>query len=285
MAKLKFNPLIEEKDDGLIIPDVGIWNEEKYRLLGHYCHVFTTSMRSKWARLVYIDIFSGCGLSRIKDNKKIYRSSPLIALSLPIKFDNYIFCEADEEKFESLKIRARKILPNHVINFLNCDCNTDIDKINNAIPRFSKETTTLYFCFADPYDLSLKFATLKKLCAVRKIDFLILLATGMDGNRNFKNYFDPDNQKIEQYLDNQNWREIFKSQYIDGSQFPVFLIEQYKENMRALGYIDPPNMYSIRIPGKNVQLYKLGFFSKHSLGNSFWQEIQKYGDNQLSLNF
>ena len=30
------------KDDGLITPEVGSWNEEKYKLVQYYCELFAT---------------------------------------------------------------------------------------------------------------------------------------------------------------------------------------------------------------------------------------------------
>ncbi len=81
MAAKKIDPIINVEDDGLIIPEVGAWGEKKYKLVGGYCDIFTTGMRYKWGKLVYIDLFSGSGYARIKDTNKIVKSSALISLS------------------------------------------------------------------------------------------------------------------------------------------------------------------------------------------------------------
>src|SRR5947208_1832557 len=100
MAK-NFNPLILVENDGLSIPEIGNWGETKYKLVGGYCEIFTSGMRYKWDKLVYIDLFAGSGYARIKGSNKILRSSALIALSVTNPFHKYIFCEADIDKLDS----------------------------------------------------------------------------------------------------------------------------------------------------------------------------------------
>jgi three-Cys-motif partner protein len=96
MSKPKFNPIIPLEDDGLFIPEVGAWADEKYKLLGGYSEIFTTGMKNLWDNLVYIDLFAGAGYAKIRGTNKIRMSSALIALSVSHKFDKYILCEVDE---------------------------------------------------------------------------------------------------------------------------------------------------------------------------------------------
>ena len=67
-----FNPILPANDDGLFIDEVGEWSESKYKLIGNYCNLFTKTMYSKFERLVYIDLFSGCGYSKIRNSTKMY---------------------------------------------------------------------------------------------------------------------------------------------------------------------------------------------------------------------
>jgi hypothetical protein len=47
------------QDDGLVTPIVGVWAEEKYRLVECYARIFATAMKRKWDMRVYVDLFSG----------------------------------------------------------------------------------------------------------------------------------------------------------------------------------------------------------------------------------
>jgi hypothetical protein len=42
-------------------------------------------------------------------------------------------------------------------------------------------------------------------------------------------------------------------------------------------------MKEIRSNEKNLPLYHLAFFSKHPRGYQFWDQVLKYGTDQLSL--
>jgi hypothetical protein len=81
------------EDDGLTCPAVGPWAETKYRLLALYYELFSTGMKNKWDQRVYIDLYAGAGYCRIQGTKTILKGSPIIAMTLPNRFDRYIFCE------------------------------------------------------------------------------------------------------------------------------------------------------------------------------------------------
>lgn len=275
-----FNPIIEIQDDGLIIPEVREWSLQKYRLLGAYCDIFTTSMKEKWNNLVYIDLFAGAGYSRIKETGKILRSSALIAGSIPNIFSKYIICEENEEKFQALNKRSQALSIN--VDVLHGDSNKMIDQVRAKIPKFSKWNTVLSFCFVDPFSLNLDFSTIKSLGQDLNVDFLILLALGMDANRNLGAYLDENNNRIAKFIDNEDWRQKFEEQY-NGRDFMRFLSDEYDKSMMKLGYVKPAQKHQIRSSNKNLPLYHLAFYSKHPRGNDFWNKIQKYSNFQTEL--
>ncbi len=58
------------RDDGLIAPDVGAWTEEKHRLVSLYSTLFSSSMKAKWSRRTYVELYAGAGLSKICGTSK-----------------------------------------------------------------------------------------------------------------------------------------------------------------------------------------------------------------------
>lgn len=278
--KKNFDPIIPCKDDGLIIPEVGIWSLEKYQLLGGYCDIFTKGMRSKWNNLVYLDLFAGAGLSRIRENGNIVKSSSLIALSVPEKFDCYVFCEQDPNNYDALADRVNKE-NRSIAHLFNADCNEEIAKIKKVIPAYSRDNTVLTFCFLDPHHLNLHFETVQTL-ANDLVDFLILQALHMDANRNLKNYIVENSEKIGVYLGNKNWRDDFKKSKLLPKDFVKFLADQYDSKMKELGYLTAIR-HAIKLPEKNVPLYYLTFYSKHERGVDFFKKVDDYSTNQLSL--
>lgn len=81
------------EDDGLFIPEVGLWSAHKHHFLRRYIDAFTTTMRMKrWSGLHYVDLFAGAGIERLKDNGLDW-GSPLIAAQAPHRFARLHLCE------------------------------------------------------------------------------------------------------------------------------------------------------------------------------------------------
>ncbi|UKT62722.1 three-Cys-motif partner protein TcmP [Pedobacter mucosus] len=281
----KYSPINEVYDDGLSIPEVGEWGLEKYRLVGQYANLFTSTMRSKWENLVYIDLFSSSGYAKIETSGKIVKSSALIALSLPTPFSKYIFCDEDINLINALEVRVNRDFPHADVTFIKGSCNEKIKEILSHVPAYSKSNRVLSFCFVDPFALEIHFMTLKLLGRLR-MDFLILVATGMAAKRNEMNYKKPTNRTIEYLLEDPNWRSSYKGEIDTADQsFTQFVSDKLKSNFKLLGYNDIEDFHAVkyRLKGKSVLLYHLAFFSKDKQGNKFWTIAKNYVNEQTSL--
>lgn len=281
----KYYPITEVADDGLIIPEVGEWGLEKYRLVGQYANLFTSTMSSKWENLVYIDLFSSSGYAKIETTGKIVKSSAMIALSLPTAFSKYIFCDEDINLINALEQRVKRDFPNADVTFIKGSCNEKIKEILGHIPSYSKTNRVLSFCFVDPFALEIHFLTLKLLGRLR-MDFLILIATGMAAKRNEMNYKKPTNKTIEFLLEDPNWRSYYKGEIDTADQsFTQFVSDKLKSGFKILGYSDIEDFHAVRyrLKGKSVLLYHLAFFSKDKQGNKFWNIAKNYVNEQTSL--
>jgi len=271
-------------DDGLFTPDVGPWAEEKYKLVDLYCSMFSTSMKNKWDYRIYIDLYAGSGRSINRNTNKILPGSPLLALSVKDKFDKYIFCEIDSNILKVLEKRVSTPYPNIDVSFIAGDCNTNVNKILGEFPSEYLTPKTLSFCFIDPFNIGIKFETIKAL-SKRKIDFLILFAGGIDGNRNEGEYVKPDNFTVDEYLGINDWRPKWEEVKKTRLSFAQYLAMEYCSQMENLGYIKPPTtkVPVVRSSDKNLPLYHVAFFSRHKLGNKFWDQVLKYSNPQQTL--
>jgi three-Cys-motif partner protein len=279
-----FNPLIEAENDNFEIPEVGAWSIQKWKLMGTYCSIFTSGMRNIWDQLVYIDLFAGAGFARIKGTDRIYYASPLIAMSIPVKFDKYILCEKDPKLFKALKKRVDEISPKLNVDLIKGDSNKKIKSIKEKIPSYRKGNTLLPFCFVDPFSVKLHFRIIEEL-ADGLMDFLILLALHMDANRNFQKYLDDNSKRIELFVGDSNWRQEFQKYDSDGKAFINYLAEKYDRNMLNLGYKKPEHKHQVRSNIKNLPLYYLAFYSKHERGNDFYRKVKRTATGQTQFNF
>jgi three-Cys-motif partner protein len=234
--------------------------------------------------LVYIDLFAGAGHSRIIETGNTYLSSALIAMSIPVPFSKYILCEENKERFDALQSRVQRNFSHLDVTLINGDSNKIVDRVLKSIPSYKKGNTLLPFCFVDPYSLNLHFHTIEILGSGRLMDFLILQALHMDGNRNLSKYLKEENEKIALYLGNDNWRLEFNKSCKDyTANFVKFLADQYLLKMSFMGYIPEKNMHQIRSNEKNLPLYYLAFYSKHPRGIDFYKRVEKYSNPQLKL--
>jgi len=272
-------------DDGLVSPEVGPWAEEKHRLVSLYSTLFSSGMKAKWSRRIYVELYAGAGFSRVRGTSKFIFGSPLLALRMKESFDKYVFCEEKPMNINALKTRVLKIAPDADVAYVRGDCNRSASEILAEIPRGSTTDTALSLCFADPFDISLEFDTIRTLANNRYIDFLVLLALGMDANRNYELYLREDADKVDKFLGSDTWRERWATAQWDAVKFTRFLAEEFTKSMATLGYIPPPHymMKEVRSHEKNLALYRLALFSRHERAYKYWEQVLKYSTDQTTF--
>ena len=272
-------------DDGLPTPEIGAWGEEKYRHVQLYASLFIKSMRTKWDALVYLDLYAGSGRSRIRGTKRIVNASPLLIIGMPDSFDKYIFCEGDEGYTQALETRCRRDFPDRNVTIIPGDANASVDNIIAEMPRPGRNYKVLGFCFLDPFHMqNLYFSTIESL-SQRFIDFLVLIPSSMDANRNEHNYVQTRNKTLENFVGNPEWRSRWKKEKASGKSFECFVVEEFGRSMQKLRYIDRGinETKLIRSDDKNLPLYRLALYSRSKLGAKFWTETKKYSDPQTSF--
>ena len=175
--------------------------------------LFSMGMKKLWDQRIYVDLYAGCGCVKVESSGKILKGSPLLVLSVQNPLDKYIFCEKGDEnnpwQIHALKSRIDQRSAGKNVKIVEGDCNEKIDEIILNIPK-KQGQRILTFCFVDPFSLDLHFDTLRKLAIQYRIDFLVLLALMMDANRNLIHYERIDNDKIDLFLDNREWREQWR---------------------------------------------------------------------------
>jgi three-Cys-motif partner protein len=272
------------KDDGLMTPEVRGWAETKYRLLALYDELFSTGMKNKWDQRVYLDLYAGAGYSRIGGTSNFLKASPVIALTVTHPFDKYIFCEGREDLLDALKARVKRIGPQASVAYILGDCDAQIEDIYKQIPKGSSTNRVLSLCLVDPFDFGLKFETLRRLSTVF-MDFVVLLAIGMDANRNYEHYVEGASTKIDEALGNMEWRERWKAVGVRRSDFRSFLAGEFCTSMESLGYLKKPldRMKLVRSVEKNLPLYYLALFSRSEMAFRFWDDVLKYSTDQTNF--
>ena len=284
MAKKARDYFVPVPDDGLVTNPIGPWAEEKYRYVGMYAEMFATGMKNKWPRRLYLDLFSGPGYSRVRDTGRVVLGSPMIALSLPDPFDEYVFSDESPEALDALRIRVAGLDQQLPVTYIPGDANVAVARIVTVVSA-TPSKSTLSFCFLDPYKLNIHFQTVERIAEGRAVDFLILLALYIDANRNIQWYVGDDNPTIDLFLGDRTWRPRWKTAERAGDSIVKFLANEYSARMGQIGYLTMTleDMVKVSTRDKRLPLYYLAFFSKHAKGLEFWRAVRKYATDQLSL--
>lgn len=185
---------------------------------------------------------------------------------------------------KALRQRVTNQYPEVEVAYVEGDCNEKVGEIISKIPAHSPKRKILSFCFIDPVDITIKFETIKAL-SQRFMDFLIVLAVGMDATRNEQVYARPSNKRVDSFLGVGNWRIRWQEASMKGRTFRHFLAQEYANQMESIGYkkVSLSKMIEVRSDEKNLLLYHLAFFSKHDLGYKYWDEVRRYGTAQQPL--
>lgn len=261
--------------DGLYLPEVGSWATNKHRLAGVYFGIFARAMSGQWPCRVYVDLFAGAGWSRLKGSRRLIEGSPMIALGVDVPFDRYVFCDKSRRCIKALRARIARTYPSAPVTFVSKDCNEAVRDVLDAIPS---ESGVLTLCFVDPFAVSnLRFETLRALAKNRRTDFLVLVPTGMDINRNQARLRASDETLLDEFLGDAAWRSEWRSRTKAGRQpsFGAFVLEQFGRSMQRIDYLyDGPGREVAVTDGSRI-LYHLALYSRHSLGAKFWKAAMK----------
>ncbi len=255
-------------NDGLPVRSSGIWAKEKLYYLERYLDIFSVGMQQKWhGSIYYVDLFAGPGQCRIAEIGEEFDGSPLIALKF--NFAKYFFFESDPACFKALETRIRARAPEKLrnITLIPADSNKKIDQVKPP-------SRALGLAFVDPTGiLPIAFETIRKLAANRKIDLIINFHEGMGIRMNIHQYSKKEQSALKQFLGSDRSIKQFRTAPSSIDQVCREITNEYRDNLRGLGYqvVDGD-----RIPiktEKNALLYYLLFASKDPRGNDFWRKI------------
>jgi three-Cys-motif partner protein len=242
--------------------------------------VFNSSMKDKWPKRAYVELFAGPGLGIIRGSGQIIDGSPLLAVKQAIPFSRYIFIDINTDALTALERRANNVKPTVDMKLIPRDCNSSIDEIRSVI-----DSSYLILTFVDPTSMQAKFSTIRDLTQDLRMDLVINFPLQAI-NRSYSYALQGYDKKYDDFFGTTGWRPILTS-LSDIRSIGARLLDLYKSQLRSIGFgqIDELSHQDsesgdilVRGP-KNIPLYYLVFASKHKVAYKFWNEIQKIRAN------
>ncbi len=239
--------------------------------------IFNASMKGKWAKRAYIELFAGPGLGVIRDTTQIINGSPLVAIEQPIGFTRHIFVDINKSVIDALEKRIKYSKSLIDVNCINGDCNSSIEEIKKRI-----DNSFLILTFIDPTSMQIRFSAIKELTANFHMDLIINFPLQAI-NRSYSYAMQGYEQKFDDFFGTNEWKAILNN-LSDTRSAGAKLLGLYKEQLKRLGYGDIKDLScdqqiesgDILVRGpKNIPLYYLIFASKKRIAYKFWDEVQK----------
>jgi three-Cys-motif partner protein len=259
--------------DGLRARPGQIWTVEKLTYLEKYANAFTTAMRGKWERLVYIDLLAGPGRDIDLETRKEFDGSPLIALKIEPPFDHCFFGDKDQQNVNTLKARIPASDRTRVTVKLG-DCNVLVDEVVRQLSR-----KTLDLAFVDPEGFEVDFRTLRIL-AKQRIDVLYWFPSEIGIRRNLRNFMAMKDSPMERFWGGKDWRQLPIAKWAAGEIVPdekieKSLVAEFLKNVARAGFDFRDELAPPFANRRNAQMYHLLFFSHSQLALKIWRGIKK----------
>jgi three-Cys-motif partner protein len=269
------------EDDGLYTPEIKRHSLEKITLHNRFANIFASAMHRKWPQLGYVGLYCGAGRARLADTGEVVETSAIAVIRQPVPFTDYIYVDRDADCTGALRARLAALAPASRVTIIEEDVNQSAEMVCRALPPFSRSNGLLSFCFVDPFDLQLKFETIRKLSHL-KMDFLVLLMLGVDARRNMQRYLtDETSSRIGDLIACPDWRGEYRA---SGRRVIHFLLAKFDAAMQSIGYLSASeDAHPVKVHGMGVFQYVLAFYSKDEIGRHFWRETRTSLSQQLDL--
>lgn len=267
--------LLDTVDDGHLLRPSGAWALDKLDYLRRYIDVFETSMRNKWRKRTYIDLFAGPGKCIDRNTSEVFLGSPLVALTTKYPFTDYWFVDNDQNNIKALSIRYKA---SPYADRVVCEHGDSNEKVIEIVKNL-RSRPSLNLAFLDPEGLELRWDVVASLAAIERMDIIIHYPQ-MGLNRSMPiAYESPSTHDVDNYFGGHDWRPIYdKYRRSEESFLHRQLMDFYKGKLIEHGYKealrdDEVGHEPLMSNELNAPLYRLLFASKHELGVEFWKKI------------
>lgn len=196
-------------DDLEYTPDlIGPWSETKHAILREYAAAYTRILhKQRGLKYVYVDAFAGAGEAVRKVTGERVPGSPLYALAVEPRFDEYHFVEYNPAKAAALAERVAGH-PNAFV--YEGDASTVL--LEKIFPTLLYSSYRRALCLLDPYGLHLRWEVIERAGKLRTVDVLLNFPT-MDMNRAVLKKVDSKirddaAERMTAFWGDESWRDV-----------------------------------------------------------------------------
>ena len=263
----------------------GQWTFEKLNILERYLSAYTTVLKNKPFKLIYIDAFAGTGyISPVNDDKEVKNfiaGSAIRAINIENKpFDRLIFIEKDFSRYNDLD-NLRQNHPDREIIVKNLDANTFLQNFQMDWRSWRG------VLFLDPFATEVEWSTIQTIARFNALDTWLLFPVSAV-SRMLPRSRKPDDinlrwvNRLNKIFGNESWRNLYQKD-IQGDLFDSpghvrnsgvdGLLSIYKENLNdLLGSRFMPKSKTLKT-SNGAPLFEFIFCAGHPKGAQIAKKI------------
>lgn len=236
--------------------NINLWTKDKLDKVKHYLQSYSTALKDKPFKRIYVDAYAGTGyvdIEKKEDNqlflieseelevKEFISGSATNALDVVPPFDEYIFIEKNEKRFSELG-NLKNNFPNLADRILPVcqDSNDFLQDFCKGDWRYKRAIV-----FLDPYGMQVKWKTIEAIAKTQAIDLWLLFPLGVGVNRLLKkdgNIDESQKNLLDEIFGTKEWfKEFFKEREIVGL-FDTHTVLEKKTNLESIA-----NYYNKRL--------------------------------------
>jgi three-Cys-motif partner protein len=194
--------------NSLRLDEVGEWSEFKLEIVKEYASAYSSILNAqKDLSHIYVDAFAGAGVHISKETGLYIPGSPLNALHVEPRFDEYHFVDIDSHKVALLN----ELIGNRAdVHIHQGDCNKVL--LEEILPGVEYKLFKRALCVLDPYGMHLNWEVIEVAGKMGTIDLFINFPIA-DINRNALRR---DQSKVSEnsatrfsnFWGDESWRDI-----------------------------------------------------------------------------
>jgi three-Cys-motif partner protein len=159
--------------------EISYWSEIKLDIVREYASAYSSILSAQRALShIYVDAFAGAGMHISRATREFIPGSPLNALNVNPKFDEFHFIDIESSKAAALRELAAE---RSDVFVYEGDCNTILR--DNVFPNAQYENFKRALCLLDPYGLHLDWSVIETAGNMRSVEIFLNFPI-MDMNRN-----------------------------------------------------------------------------------------------------
>ncbi|MEC9346492.1 MAG: three-Cys-motif partner protein TcmP [Pseudomonadota bacterium] len=289
------------------LAEVGPWAREKLGALKLYLEYYTTALKNKRWRKIYVDAYAGGGRAVLRkssvkftandgmvlfddvadgENIEFIDGSPRVALQLQNPFDRYVFIEPDKRRFEELRQLKSEFFGKRTIDLLNCSSSEGISWL---LSKNLRRSTHRGVVFLDPFGADLPWSVVQRIGRTEMFEAVINFPLPMAIVRMLPNdgrVPEAWASRLNAFFGTSSWKDaVYQKNSEQLFEFPELvkikdydrkLLDLYISNLK----LEYKNVASPRLirNTKGTALYYLLWAGRHPLGLKGADHILKMGE-------